>query len=380
MIWPQALVHRLIRRIARLRKSAAANAKVVLGGPGAWQVAQDPALQKRLGIDHVMTGYVEGNVARVFRDLCNGAILPPVIAGEWSPLLAIPPVCGKTTMGAVEISRGCGLGCSFCTIARTPMVHLPAESVLADIQANLAAGQCDISLLSEDLFRYGASGRETNPTALIRLLEQIRSLPGLRLLQVDHANLFSLAQFSDEQLRRVRELLGCPGQRYVWINTGVEAIDAGLLTTMGATAKLHTCKPEDWGAFCRQQLLRLADAGFLPMASLLLGVEGQTVEHIATTRQWVRQFNGAPVTFFPMLLAPIGQEPTPAREQIKKEHWRLLRDCYRYNFRWLPRMYWDNQTAAGESLARRLLLQAMGNGQVVLWKSLFALHQWRARA
>ena len=49
------------------------------------------------------------------------------------PAVAIPPIRGASTMGVVEISRGCGLGCSFCTIARVPMVHLPPETILADV-------------------------------------------------------------------------------------------------------------------------------------------------------------------------------------------------------------------------------------------------------
>jgi len=49
------------------------------------------------------------------------------------------------------------------------------------------------------------------------------------------------------------------------------------------------------------------------------------------------------------------------------------------NFRWVPWFYRDNQAAAGVPLLRRTALQAMGYGQIVEWKTLFAWHQWRSR-
>ena len=55
-----------------------------------------------------------------------------------------------------------------------------------------------------------------------------------------------------------------------------------------------------------------------------------------------------------------------------------MRTSYHQNFRWIPKMYWDNQTGAGVPLAKRLLLQSTGRGQVPLWNGLFAWHMLRA--
>ena len=65
-IYPAAMFRKLIRQLRRVIDERAPSAKVVLGGPGAWQVVSDQA-RRRLGIDHVVTGYAEGNVADVFR-------------------------------------------------------------------------------------------------------------------------------------------------------------------------------------------------------------------------------------------------------------------------------------------------------------------------
>ena len=203
-IWPQAAFETLARRVRDLRKQAHPAVKVVLGGPGTWQLAQDESLQRRLGIDHVVGGYVEDEIALLFKQWIDGQDGPRAQKTACPTASRIPPILGPTTMGAVELSRGCGLRCSFCTIAQTTMSHLSAEAVERDVRTNVAGGQDNISLLSEDLFRYGGPLKQANPPALIALLKRLREIPSLKLLQVDHANLFSVAQFSDDELRQVR--------------------------------------------------------------------------------------------------------------------------------------------------------------------------------
>ena len=87
------------------------------------------------------------DAAAIFRSLMRQEPVPEVVPGGWQPAVPIPPIRGASTMGVVEISRGCGLGCSFCTIARVPMVHLPPETILADVETNVAAGLTNIAVL-----------------------------------------------------------------------------------------------------------------------------------------------------------------------------------------------------------------------------------------
>jgi len=152
-IYPAVMCEQLVETVRQLVAQRAPRAKIVLGGPGAWQVAGNPASSATA--DHLITGYAEGNVAELFTSIRRGEA-PPVMEGQGPSADRIPRIRGATTMGAVEISRGCGLGCDFCTIRRTPMQHLPAETILADVQTNLAAGIRDVALLSEDFFRFGA--------------------------------------------------------------------------------------------------------------------------------------------------------------------------------------------------------------------------------
>jgi radical SAM superfamily enzyme YgiQ (UPF0313 family) len=363
-------IHRLNRRVS---------AKIVLGGPGAWQLAQNAAERQALGIDHVIVGYAENGVADVFRQLLQREPMPEVIAGDWEPAAPIPPIRGASTMGAVELSRGCGLGCSFCTIARVPMVHLPPKTILADVQTNLAAGLNSVSLLSEDFFRYGAEGIRAAPEALISLVRSIRQIPQVRVIQPDHANLVTIAQYDDRELEVLHGLLaGDHTRRSVWVNTGVETASDELLKRTGGGAKMPRGPSESWGQFASQQLRRLCRAGFFPMASLMIGLPGERDQDVQETLAWVQSLSGERISVFPLLYAPVDGGPPLDPRRLRAVHWSLIKACYRLNFRWIPRIYAADQAAAGVPLVKRAVLQLMGRGQVLQWKTLFAWHGWRA--
>ena len=365
----------LASRIARVR-ARAPDARVVMGGPGAWQLCQND--RRGLGIDHVLTGYAEKSVGRVFRELANGNPLPQVIQSERADAEAIPAIRGATVMGAVEVSRGCGLGCDFCTIGQVPMLHLPLDTIMADVQTNVAAGVTAIALVTEDIFRFGAAGHRARPGPVIDLLREIGRVPGLGLLQTDHANVTSTAQFSDHELAEVHRLFAPERgpHDYVWLNLGVETASGELLAANGGRPKMMPYAPSDWAEVCLEQVRRLTAAGFFPFVSLLMGMPGEEESHVEATIRWVARLRGERVAVFPLFYAPIdGRDSAFGVEDMSPAHWRLFRACYRLNFKWLPRLCWDNESGAGVALWKRMLIQALGRVQIGWWKALFA---WRS--
>jgi radical SAM superfamily enzyme YgiQ (UPF0313 family) len=379
-ILPEDCFLRLARRVRTLVERNAPGAKVLLGGPGAWQALQDPAALRAAGVDHVVTGYAEGNAAEIFKSLLGGESLPDVIPGLGPPPEKIPPIRGASTMGVVELSRGCGLGCHFCTMAREPMLHLPPETVLADARTNVAAGQRNIAILSEDFFRYGGSAGRPQPSAVLSLLGELRRIEGLRLLQIDHGNLSSVERWPDEDLKSARKLLaGETGNRFPWVNVGVETASGDLLRASGGKGKMGGAHADPWGDYAAEQVRRLIRAGFFPLVSLVIGLPGETPEDVRRTIEWVRSFGHERLAVFPVLYAPIDGKPGLDAAALRPEHWSLLRAGYRLNFRWVPKLYWDNQKAAGVPLARRALVQFFGRGQIVQWWTLLAWKERRSR-
>ena len=370
---------RLAQQVQRLRRRAP-EAKVVMGGAGAWQLVQDNSAREALGIDHVITGYCEGNVGELFDKVMKGDRLPPVLEGASARVEDIPRLIGPTIMGGVEISRGCGLGCDFCTLAREPMRHIPVDTILADATTNVAAGVRNIALITEDAFRYGANGARPKPERLIDLLGRLRSLDGLRMIQTDHTNIISAAQLADAELREILRLM--VGDDHpnglVWLNLGVETASGRLLAANGGRAKMGGCDDEDWQEVCLEQVRRLSALGYFPLVSLVMGLPGETQADVEQTQRWVDALGDLRAAVFPVFHASLeADRPRFGVRDMTPAHWRLFRACYRLNFKWMPGLFWDNQTRAGVSLGRRLLVQMLGRGQVGWWKLLFVRRSGR---
>ncbi len=370
----------LCGRIERLR-ARAPKLRLLAGGPGAWQLAGDPVESDRLGIDAIYVGYAESDAPDLFARMLSGEPVERVITSSQRGIENIPPITAASSMGVVEVSRGCGRGCGFCTIATEPMVHLPVEQIVADVRTNVAAGLGAVSLISEDLFRYGSPDTGVAPEKLIEMLEAVQSVPGVRMIQVDHINISSVMQFTDKQLRCVRNALRAENlHEKIWVNLGVESASGELLAANGMAGKLHPFRAAEWPDLCEQAVARLTETGFVPMVSVIMGLDGETDEHVTRTLDLIGRMEGNCMVAFPIFYAPINPaERAFGIDDMTAQHWELFKKCYGINFRWIPSMFWDNQSAAGAPLWRKLFIQAAGRGQKYQWAIKFLLAGRKAR-
>jgi radical SAM superfamily enzyme YgiQ (UPF0313 family) len=256
------------------------------------------------------------------------------------------------------------------------MVHLAAEAVAADVETNLAGGVRDAALTSEDFFRYGATASSAAaPEKLLELLRRLRGMPALRLIQADHASIRSVAAFPDDALAETRRLMaGRGGDGAVWVNLGVETASGELLAASGGSAKMSPWGPSQWADACREQVLRLSRAGFLPMVSLVVGLPGESASDVLRTAEWVESLAGEKATVFPVFHVPVNGEMGAhrfGRADMTALHWRLLESSYRLNFRHIPTLHARSQAAAGTGLLRRAVMGLLGRGEILRWKARF---------
>lgn len=349
---------------------------VVGGGAGAWQWDCYPDDVANHSLDVRFEGYFEQDGPALFGTLLKGQSVPPKIAQPQTGTAGIAPICGPSLLGIVELSRGCGRGCRFCSMAHKKMEHLPAGTILSDLETNLAGGIRSVVSGSEDFFRYGATGLKPNFEALRNLLEQMRQLGQLSFMQIDHANITSVAQLTDDQLQEIRRLLTWQKKsKYLWVNMGAENAN-GHLVAANCPGKIAPYRPDDWEELLYTTAERMSRNGFFAVVSLVLGLPGETPDDIQRTLKLVRFLETQDAVVFPVFYEPYTREDIAegrrfSLDVMRPEHLQLYRTCYEINFKKVPLLFWDNQRCAGVPWLKRAVMRVLGKTEVAAWRKAF---------
>jgi len=350
--------------------------KVAVGGAGAWQWLMHPDQRPNAEIDLVFQGYFESSGPTIFEQLVNGQSSQDCITESDTAAERVQPIRDASMLGIIELSRGCGRGCRFCSMARQKMSHLDTDIILSDLQTNVAAGVTSVVSGSEDFFRYGSENTRPDFEKLHGLLTEMRQIKGLSFMQIDHANITSVAQLTDEQLIEVRRLLSWENETdYLWVNMGAESAN-GHLVAANSPGKVSPFRPEDWGQMVRETADRMHRCGFFPVFSLVLGLPGETPDDVAATIEMVKDLRSKRSVIFPVFYEPLaadeiadGKRFTLAK--MRSDHLELYRTCYEINFKLVPRLFWDNQRAGGVSWLKRAFMQTLGKTEVFTWRRTF---------
>lgn len=130
----------LIARVNRARKSAGGKAKLVIGGPGVWELTVMPEAMNELGIDYAFQGEADDIASDLFGQISSGTMSNNMLfegfqsfdegyhkfwsnhqkfisrrqfSKQFPKLEEIPEIRHPATKGLVEVMRGCGIGCDF---------------------------------------------------------------------------------------------------------------------------------------------------------------------------------------------------------------------------------------------------------------------------
>ena len=181
--------------------------KVIVGGAGAWQIPKTQSFA-RLGIDCAIIGRGESVILDVFRAADAGQQLPQTLNAPEPAFEQLRIPRKRSTYGIVEMTRGCGRQCAFCSPTLEKRISIPVDELLEVVKANVRENGRMIFPVSEDIFIYGASAPFyiPNADALVNFYEKIANVPGVDYLHLSHATI-APALVNPELIRELSRIL-----------------------------------------------------------------------------------------------------------------------------------------------------------------------------
>ena len=309
--------------------------KIIVGGAGAWQL-EDSEIRDRLGIDCVVIGEGERVVGSIFEKAVNGEQPPEVVYGEVLDEDEIPLIKEPTIDGVIEIARGCGRGCDFCIPTLQRYRCLSIDHILKEVEVNLRAGRRPL-LHAEDVLRYRAKGLEINNEAVINLFKTVKNYPGVGSVGISHFALSSVASAPDliEEISNILDV----GKDGGWLSgqTGIETGSPRLIRDhmMG---KCKPFSPEDWPQVVVEAFEILSENSWVPCATLIIGLPGETERDIDLTIDLVEELRAFKSLVVPLFLISEGGLKERAEsfsvEKMTPKHSELFLRCWEHNLDW----------------------------------------------
>jgi radical SAM superfamily enzyme YgiQ (UPF0313 family) len=320
-----------------IREAKRNGAKVIVGGPGAWQFRYRPQLVEKKIIDCVVEGEAENVIGELFKAALHGEVLPShieVVAKDAPKLEEIPDIVNPSVNGLVELGRGCCRGCEFCNVTLRPLRWSPLDKIVREIAVNVESGkQRVICLHSEDVMLYGSQNAVPDDEKLIKLHEAVMSR--VKTISWSHCSLAAVA--SKPQL--VAKLSEIILQKQAWwgAEIGLETGSAQLAKRI-MPAKAFPFKAEEWPEVARQGFGIMHDHKLIPAATLIVGLPEETEADIIKTVELLDDVKDCRSLIVPLFFVPLGRLKNKdwfREAQVNKLHEELMFKCAEHCLRWV---------------------------------------------
>jgi len=311
--------------------------KIVVGGPGAWQL-EDERLLTKYGIDCLCIGEGEITGVEIFKKIAKGEEIPRMVYGEVVPLEKIPNIVNPTINGLVEIARGCGRGCRFCNPTMLNYRCRELKDILEEVRINADCGLGAL-LHAEDVLRYKAYGvipREDKVVELFKEVLKIVKEPSK--VGISHFA-FASALAKPNLVKEISELLNVGSKDRPWFS-GQVGIETGSpkLAEKYMPGKAKPFDVKEWPSLVREAFKLLDENRWVPCATLISGLPGEEADDVIKTIELVEDLKDYKSLIVPLFFVPIGtfkKEKFFLARDLFPEHWQLLAKCIEHDLRWV---------------------------------------------
>jgi radical SAM superfamily enzyme YgiQ (UPF0313 family) len=319
--------------------------KIIVGGPGSWQI-EKKNLQDEWQIDCIVEGEAEDLILDLFERAVRGESLPKKIEGKSPDMARIPTTKNRSTFGVVEVTRGCGRGCQFCSIALRKGKSLPLEHILENVRVQVASGADTIMITTEDIFLYEQGAKfDTNVPALKKLFKSITEVPGVRHVMLSHGTISpvvrnpevieELSPYAVDFSTHQHPASTHHDKRYASLFIGLETGSARLFNQF-MKGKAYPYKAEQWHDVVLKGMDILNKHNWFPFATFIVGLPGETDEdtkksldllHALKDSKWVVM----PTLFVPLEDTRMEKDESAKLAKLTELQWEFFFTAWRYN-------------------------------------------------
>jgi radical SAM superfamily enzyme YgiQ (UPF0313 family) len=319
--------------------------KIIVGGPGAWQI-EKKGLQEEWQIDCLVHGEAEDLVLPLFEAAMRGEPLPRSVDGHSPPLEHIPRIRHRSTLGVVEITRGCGRGCQFCSVALRGGKSIPLDQIVDNVRVQAAEGADTILLTTEDLFLYEQGPRfQTNGPALKRLFSSVAAVNGVRHIMLTHGTIApavrephiieELSPWAVGMSLSQHRSSTHPEKRHANLFVGLETGSVRLFKQY-MKGKAYPYRPEQWPDVVLKGMEILNRNNWFPFCTFILGLPGETPQDTKESLELLYALKDAKWCVVPTLFVPLEDTRLESKDsaklfQLTDLQWEFFFTCWRYN-------------------------------------------------
>jgi len=323
--------------------------KIIVGGPGAWQLERAGRLEE-FHVDYLIDGEIERVFGDLFKRILEGdPSLPRIIhvPRETQPTVEeIPVVRHRSTFGVVEITRGCGRGCQFCGPATKVGRSFPLDHILASTRMNVEEGATEVMLVSEDMFLYEQFHNfETNVPALERLFKSVLEVPGLQTIQLSHLTMAPVAKdpsiierltpltvpYSHLKHPESTDTNKCVVDPIIGLETGSPRLFDTFMK-----GKAYPYRAAQWRDVILKGMEVLNRHNWFPFCTFIIGLPGETDEDTRQSLDLLFDLRDAKGMFVPTWFVPLEETRMRKKESAKliemtDLQWEFFFTCWKYN-------------------------------------------------
>jgi len=331
--------------------------KIVVGGARSWQISEFEA-QDTLGIDILFQGEAEQDLVSVVKRILEGKTVPSTYIAKKPRMQDIPIIRHAASYGLVEITRGCGRGCHFCSPTMRTKYSFPLDYIMKEVEINIKEGSKSIFTVTEDLFLYKAKpGFIPNPEELVKLYKSIASYPGVEYIILSHASLApviydkrildELTPILMEKTKWHPDTSKSYKQPFISVEVGIETGSIRLMNKY-MKGKALPFSVNNWRELVIEGIGIMNDYDWWPLCTIMTGQPEETEDDVRATLDLIddlRNHNAkmfyTPVLFIPLKEAILWNSKKNNLDDLSQLQWEVLSRCWKNNIDfWTPDMKW----------------------------------------